>query len=320
MVVLALAADEGYAMPTAVAIRSALDHLDPTRDPHVYVLTIDMTAETTERLHESVARPGVCITFIPVPADRFDHLPVRHLLTRTAYCRLLLPELLAGFDRVLYLDGDVLVRHDVGPLFDLDLKGASTAGARDHGLWYMSSRGGVAGAGDVPPDAPYVNTGVLVMDLKAWRERRIAERVEALRAVTETPGELDQDSINVTIVGDVVLLDPRWNVQTPALINTWAAGPWPYRVPDGELPCPFTAEEIKAMRADPWIVHFTTARKPWEPASGNPYQREWRRVLEQTSWWMSPPPSKLPAPAEIYRRARGVAARLSRIGRGSAMV
>jgi lipopolysaccharide biosynthesis glycosyltransferase len=308
--VLALATDAGFAMPTAVAVRSALDAIDPGRPVDVHVVGVGLDDDTWARLEASVQRPGS--RFHPVVGDaaRFAHFPEDPVITRTAYWRILLPELLPDVDRILYLDGDVMVRRDPGALVDADLGDASTAGVRDYEWWHASSAGGIPGRHDLAPATPYVNTGVLLMSLERWRRRGLAAKVQAFRQATPEARELDQDAINVAVHGDVALLDPRWNVQTPAFDARWPRIPGP-----GELPSPFPWTVVDQVRRDPWIVHFTTDRKPWRPGCTHPLQRQWLALLARTSWADDRP--QVLAPAErLYRRSRTNLVSLLRRTRG----
>jgi lipopolysaccharide biosynthesis glycosyltransferase len=284
-IVLAFATDQGFAMPTAVAMRSALDTIAPMRPVEVHVIGIDLQDATWRQLRASSTRAGTTFTAIHGDPSRFIDLPDSRIITRTAYWRLLLPELLPDHSRVIYLDSDVLVRRDIAELFDLDLQGDSTAGVRDYEMWYASSNGGIPGNPALAAFVPYINSGVLLMSLDAWRVNRVAARAEAYRRATPDAREVDQDAVNVAIAGEVRLLDPRWNVQTPAFLSRWRSWPgWPLPAQPGQPPTPFPMATVEQVRRDPWIVHFTTDRKPWTHGCGNRMQAEWLDVYAWTAW------------------------------------
>ena len=79
------------------------------------------------------------------------------------------------------------------------------------------------------PGHRYVNAGVLVMDLDAWRRERISDQ---LFAFVSRHGERlfwhDQDALNVLLQGRITLLPRRWNVQT-----LWYTALRPHAVPQG---------------------------------------------------------------------------------------
>lgn len=105
--------------------------------------------------------------------------PVANLATRFTPCCMLrlysdlMPEL-AGLERVLYLDVDVLCRGDVRPLYEASLNGAEIGGVLDrYGRWAFHN--------ELRP-ADYLNSGVLLMDLSRMRETGLLERCRALCA------------------------------------------------------------------------------------------------------------------------------------------
>jgi lipopolysaccharide biosynthesis glycosyltransferase len=142
------------------------------------------------------------------------------------------------------------------------------------------------------------------MSLDRWRAHGLGDRVHAFRRATPDARELDQDAINVAISGDVALVDPRWNVQTPAFESRWP------RIPEADdLPSPFSWETVREVRRDPWIVHFTTDRKPWRPRCENPMQREWLGALSRTAW-TDTRPELLPGSVRMYRGSRRAVGRM----------
>ena len=61
---------------------------------------------------------------------------------------------------------------------------------------------------------------------------------------------MDQDAINLIAVGKVLHIAPNWNFQ------------W-HRMLDGSV-MPFQKEAYDAAMADPFIIHYTSSKKPWK--------------------------------------------------------
>jgi hypothetical protein len=80
----------------------------------------------------------------------------------------------------------------------------------------------------------YFNAGVLVMDLKSFRNTGLVDAAEEfLEQRKSETAFVDQDALNHVIDGAFVRLDPRWNVLA-------ALG-----------------------HSDPWIIHYAGPSKPW---------------------------------------------------------
>lgn len=166
-------------------------------------------------------------------------------LTAASLLRLRLPSVLKDIDRVIYLDCDLVVLHDIATLYDTDLLGLPLAACVDFwltgappfappgwdvGEWHKLLRE-VVGLTD---SKAYFNAGVMVMDLNRFRSAGLIEAADEFLEQTnyETPF-VDQEALNHVIDGAFVRLDPRWNVLA-------ALG-----------------------HSDPWIVHYAGPYKPW---------------------------------------------------------
>jgi lipopolysaccharide biosynthesis glycosyltransferase len=164
------------------------------------------------------------------------------------------------FDRVLYLDSDVLAVDDISYLFTADLGDHSAAAVADlvkeipNNIKRMESLGLTFGN--------YFNAGVLLFNWQKCLERNLFEK--ARNAIAKTKFRfLDQDALNF------------------ACENKWL------RLPVGfNFIAPFHAR----LYLRPRIVHFTgggKGRKPWEPASiglHRPYRAYYTRALADTPW------------------------------------
>ena len=70
-------------------------------------------------------------------------------------------------DKLLYLDTDVLLSGDIGELYDVDIENYDLAGVRDHyGRFFIYPN--------------YLNSGVMLWNLKAIREKKIFRRATEL--------------------------------------------------------------------------------------------------------------------------------------------
>ena len=190
--------------------------------------------------------------------------------------RLLIPDILTAYDKLVYLDVDVAVCRDLGELYAAELGEAYFAAAKDvvHSTKpeYLAW---AAGWGFAEWEG-YVNAGILVMNLKQFRREPILDRL--LTVVLEATKWLcDQDALNFVCKGRIAPLDPRWNVQL------------------GDY-C--LKEQIALTGGEMWIAHFTGGQKPWK--------RPARRYSHL--WWRHADPSDA---SRLWARAWGDALALS---------
>lgn len=181
------------------------------------------------------------------------------------YRRLFLPRLLPDLDRVLYLDSDMIVRGDLRALWETELGGAAIAAVPD--AWATT----VAPMRDRFPQG-YFNSGTLVMDLAEWRRRGVARAcLDYLASAPPDPYQFwDQTPLNEVLRGGWHRVSPRWNFMTlysPQLADQLG----------------IAADDYAEIAADPAIVHFLAAYKPW--ISGferlGRFYAEWHAVRQE---------------------------------------
>jgi lipopolysaccharide biosynthesis glycosyltransferase len=209
------------------------------------------------------------------------------------YFRLYLSELLPrDLERVVFLDADVIVRRSLRELWGTPLGDAPIGAVRDAYLPWVARNWRFAWRDvDVAPDAPFFNSGVMVVALGSWRDKAIGARAVAL--LSETSPMFDQCALNIVLQHDWAALDPRWNVQSYHLT--------------GDRCLAFASEgrdRLDEALRDPAIVHFTggSFNRPWQAPCGNPYRDEWLAYLDCTAWrgWR---PDPKPALVRAWGRA-----------------
>ena len=257
------AADESYLKLAWVAARDAA--AEPGRDFDVWLLT------AKGHTAGQAAPPGVLVREIELPELFLAAAGPAHM-SAFAYARLAAADYwLRDYDKLLYIDSDTRVAGTLGPLFHLDLGGAIAAMAEDCGR-YLGDAGGrenwdeYRAATGLPLDAPYFNTGVLLLDATRWRAENLGREAEALvRARGPALRFMDQDVLNVTLAGRIAPLSPRWNFMT----HYMGLG----------------LEEA----VQPRILHYANVLKPWrDPEWAVLYGREhtaaFARLFKDTPW------------------------------------
>lgn len=242
----AIACNDAYAFPARVLISCVLRHASaPVR---IHLLSTGLSDKAISGLR-AMFRPGG-----PHDLDIHNNLEISFPLSlhcahisKDTYLRLLLPEVLADIDRVIWLDIDLLVRGDIAPLWNADIGSAVLAGVVEE---QMYTNGHPQNIG-MKPGAKYFNAGVLVMNLAKIREQNIAEEWKRLSA-KQAFRFLDQDVINISCENKIAELSMFWNFNL-----------YYYR-------------KYKPQKCKAKIIHFTGSEKPWtHPTAGRRCNREW---------------------------------------------
>jgi lipopolysaccharide biosynthesis glycosyltransferase len=323
-VVVVSAADDNYAMPLAVTIRSTLDTLDPRRRLRLYVLDGGLGDNTKDRLLRSWSDPRLSVEWIQPDMSQVGDLMVSHQVNVVTYLRLLMPYLLpTHVARAIYIDADMLVRRDLGELWDEPQGSHAVLAAPDAAApvfdapaalrnfencrSYLAAHTPIANYRELglPADARYFNGGLLVANLDLWRREKLADTMlRCLREHREHVLWWDQYALNVVLAGRWRAFDERWN-----------QGAHIYAYPNWRL-SPFDRATFAQLRIAPWIVHFCSPSKPWHYFCHHPFTRDFYRCLDQTDWrgWRPERPANflknwwefhyLPLRAEWKRRVR----------------
>lgn len=285
-VVVACGADDRFALPLAVTLYSAAANLRPGEGMDVHVLDGGLTGPNRDRIARVVAGAGADarVRFLTPRSDVLASagLPTGPYNLMT-YLRLLLPEMLPpDVPHVLYLDSDLTVRESLAGIWAERSDAHAIAGVPDYSNPTVSGSAGPPNWRELglPPDAPYVNAGVLLMNLAAWRAegygRKVIEYCRATRAINRFA---DQDGINALLCRECKTLDPRWNV--PAYIEferIFGA------VDDSPIKARVKADPAAWMAAAR-IVHFIGGRKPWGRGLGCRSQWEWLGYCRRSGWF-----------------------------------
>jgi lipopolysaccharide biosynthesis glycosyltransferase len=256
------------AMLSAVrALAASIAHHACRERPVVlHVLHTSLAPRLTAVL-AGVERGGFSLRLHDVGAAAFARLPIKPPFSTAIYYRLCLPSLLDGLSRVIYLDADTVVLRDLGPLFDLPVEDLALAAMPDYALYYFELMSTIPVAGrrgpvisylrtilgiDYRGPQSYFNSGVMLLNLDAWRALDIAARCAAFIerfAYLQWP---DQDALNVICRERFFPIDARWNA-----FARWCEAPSRMGRSDA------LATLQKDWVHDPWIVHFSGDCKPW---------------------------------------------------------
>lgn len=284
-------ADENYSIGLAVTVTSMLHHLGTDRNVDLHVLDGGITPQTRGRLLASWDDPRVNVHWHKIEMKDFGHLVIAGHLNHSTYLRLLIPSLLdSGVSKAIYLDSDLLVRRDLGVLWDEPMNGNSVlAGAEistpyvDSEIVFATEPRKFSKLGTTRPIANYrelgfspqakvFNAGILVIDVDHWRRENVPHAVyQCLEEHREHVLFCDQYALNVVLHRQWGELDSRWNQNSH--FYTYK------RCRDS----PLDQTTFDALQ-DPWICHFTWIHKPWFSDCDHPFASEFVNHMRRSAW------------------------------------
>ena len=213
-----------------------------------YVLHSDLSGhDMAELIKES--HGGVSWHFIHVQGSLFSDLPKSRRYPWEIYYRLAAPLMLPkDLDRILYLDVDTVVINPLGELYRMDFRGAHYL-ACTHVRRFLT-RFNQARL-HIKKDVPYVNTGMLLMDLNALRRFLTPEKIyqAARKRSLWLP---DQDILTVLDGEHIRLVDPLKYNLSDRILRFYNAAPGHEK------------RDLNWIRENSVVIHYCGKKKPWK--------------------------------------------------------
>jgi len=196
---------------------------------------------------------GDCMTchYITVDESIFEGFPESNRYPRQIYYRLAAPLLLPeNLDRILYLDVDLVVINSLEELYHTDFEGNYYV-ACSHVKEILTKINQLRlGVEEV---VPYINTGVMVMNLTVLRENLTIEQIsDTAQKKMHTILLPDQDLLTVMHGERIKLVDTmRYNL-SDRLLSYHNANPRNQPL------------DLKWVRENVVIIHYYGKNKPWK--------------------------------------------------------
>jgi lipopolysaccharide biosynthesis glycosyltransferase/glycosyltransferase involved in cell wall biosynthesis len=188
------------------------------------------------------------------------HTSNEHISVETYY-RFLIQKILPSYDKVIYLDSDLIVNGDVSELFSVDLGDNLIAAARD--IDYLGNLNMNDGARmkytrevlELVEPYDYFQAGVLVLNTAEMRKLYPFQKWLEIAAEPKYIYD-DQDILNAHCQGRVTYLDNEWNVMNDCcgrIANVFSHAP------------AAVYDAFMAAYKRPKILHYAGFQKPWKP-------------------------------------------------------
>lgn len=262
--VLCLSANERYVPYLSVMLESIAANSNAEKTYDIVVLTRDIRKNSQNILSQQIsAYSNISLRFYDVSylMDGNEGLFTRGHFSIETYYRYFIQDIFSGYEKVLYLDSDMIVNRDISELYSTNLGEYAVAAVRDAdtaGLYNGFERGKKEYMDNVlkikePYD--YFQAGTILFNLE--KMKAIATSRELIEFTKSGKWQLlDQDVLNYYCQGQVLFLDPSWNVMVD----------WRHIRKDkiiARAPAELYFGYLES-RNHPSIIHYAGPDKPWE--------------------------------------------------------
>lgn len=243
-----------YMYPLCVMLRS-LCKSNPDTKFDIYVAHSSLTDDDFAVIHENI---NGNMTIHPVHIDEkiFDSAPVLSRISKETYYRLIIDSFLPqDIDRILYLDPDLVIIKPLDEFYSVDLNGNIVAGS-PHTWGFLELCNRLRLRLTFTKGWRYVNAGVILIDVKAWR--KFIDTPRMLEFVNKNIRRLklsDQDALNILYHGKILVVDERkYNLDEKTFFH--------YNRP-GRIIKRHKRIDLDWVEKNSVIIHFNGSKKPW---------------------------------------------------------
>lgn len=217
-----------------------------------YVLDLGINIREKELLKDILSNKDCTISYIEVEEQEFSALPKTiDYISLATYSKLKAAEYLPNIDKILYLDIDITISGKLDELWNIDLKNYAIAACFDSYIEHYTNN--YKSLISLSQNQYYFNAGVLLINLKKWRELDVFKRsINWLKNYQDIILYQDQDILNGIFKDDVTYFNSRFNFM-PTLRN---------RIKEKQQLAPLEKTAMPII-----ISHFCGELKPWHKNS-----------------------------------------------------
>lgn len=280
-IALVFAVDSAFLPYLYVALKSLIENSNPNSHYDICILNCGIDKNTQNNFFkEELRTQNISIRFVDIATlvgktlieNRNLFYTSNHIKTPTYY-RFFIPELFDKYERVVYLDTDMIFLNDVAQLYDIKLEGKMLAACRDLGIYYQMQtaneffRNYLIEKLEMKNVYNYFQAGLIIYDIKKCLNIDFTKLCLQKLSELKKPLLHDQDVLNSCFEDKIQFLALKYNY-------TWNLA---IKFPDcAKCFADDIALEYKQAGLNPSIIHYCDSMKPWN----NPF-------LEKSEFWWS---------------------------------
>ena len=257
--------DDNYVPYLAVAIHSLEEHSNKDKTYRIIILTSSMNEKNRDDL-KKLETQNIKIDFEDVSKslskiDKELKLRLRDYYSTAIFYRLFIPNLFPYYEKAIYLDADMVILDDVANLFEMEMDNNLLIATTDMVVNESESFCKYSKVALGLEPEKYINSGMLVMNLREMRKEKIEQKfIYLLLKYNMEVIAPDQDYLNLLCKDRIKYIEESWD-----------------KMPDYGK---------KYDVNDLHIVHYNMMRKPWHYKEV-PYSDVFWKYAEKTNYYNS---------------------------------
>lgn len=269
--------DNNYAHVMGTSLYSLLDHNQLDLDFDIHIISNGISDENKNRIKEIADRFQRNIFFYDLENSLFRLVGNDPLWNITTYARLFIAEILPEtVDHILYVDGDTIILRELRYLFELDMRDNNII----YGVLDRYNKGSIERLG--LKEKVYVNSGIMLMNLKIWREKGIPDQVR-LHLKERKWKFADQDILNFELNGHIGILPMEYNMYMFSRKMPYEQA---IKLSFDGIEQFYTKKDYEYAQKNTAIVHFAGSlfNRPWQKNSRQTDHEYFDMYYSKTPW------------------------------------
>ncbi len=272
------ATDNNFVPYLYVALKSLLDNANPENNYDIVILYSDVNDYNKKRLSEFVST-NVSVRFVEMSGymePYKEHWYTHWTWTEAMYYRFFIPEIFSEYEKVLYLDGDVIFNCDISELYNVEMGNNMISAVQDLPRLLKEDKfvPHIEDNLKMSPDK-YFNSGVLVFNVREMIKANFLQNCINILEELKNPVFPDQDVLNVVCKDRVLYLDITYNL-------SWNLLHFHYDFAE-RLTQNIYQKYMQAWK-NPKIIHYAGGFKPWKQPDLE-YSEYFWKYARQTSFY-----------------------------------
>lgn len=260
---IAFISDDNYIFPTTIAIYSLISNIfqDKQHKYIIHVFSFGLTKKNQKKMTQ-LGKENSKVIIHCVDYQKYKDLleaaNQKTHVTPTALLKFELVNLLPEVDELLYLDGDIVIKDNIGSIFDYDITNYALAASFE--FWtYLTKLFEFDGILELPEFS--FNSGVMLLNLRYFRENSIDKKLwkvkfESCNQAKKKENMMDQTTFNIVTAKCCLHLPIKYNCN-----NQFTEG---VDIEHINKAFGVSYKNSTELKKDAVIIHFVGKKdKPW---------------------------------------------------------
>ncbi len=248
---IAMILDDAYLMCSLCTIYSLKKNKKKNSVYNLFLFLNDVSL-SAKRLLNKLSSYNFNVMMIDASVERFKNVSRIVHITQTALIKFNLSGLLSNLDKVLYIDGDIIVQKDLTDLYNMDVSDYYLAGVRELRAEKKYKFHKLVG------QKYYINSGVMLMNLDLLRKDNLEQVF--IDTKLNQPKEwkcMDQDVFNYVCGAKIKYLGVEYNNPCIIFVDSGTT--------IDEINSFYNTKykTIKDLCKNSYILHYAGPPKPW---------------------------------------------------------